>query len=359
MKQLNLGDSAELLALVSSGKTAPRLPFLPTIYEHAGALLGKTPSLVAQDANLIVEGNLLAYELYGSDLITVGVDIYNIEAEAMGAKMEYFDDCSMPSAQNGIVTDISQIGDIKMPNIKSDGRMPLIVEASKRLIEHFSEGNRLRVPVSTAIVGPFTLASIIFGYEALLMKMLLEPEEFEKIMAFTVNYGHYYGKSLIGEGISVSVNESFIAPPLLTRELFTDHVLTYEKQLIDRLLASGAKYVPLVCGGNTTDISEALAQTGTSQLMADFSTDRLKIKDLCIANNINLRASINSKTLEDGNMQKIAEEITTVINDVFGPRFLFGCGIVSYNTKPENVIAMRHMAEEIYNEKLKKENKLV
>ena len=53
--------------------------------QHGAAVLGRTPSEVARDAGLMAEAAVASYRTYGHDLVTVGIDIYNIEAEALGA----------------------------------------------------------------------------------------------------------------------------------------------------------------------------------------------------------------------------------------------------------------------------------
>lgn len=73
------------------------IPFIPTIYDHAAALIGRTPSELAQNEDLLVECQLAAYERYGHDLVTVGLDIYNVEAEALGGRVHFYDDNTTPT----------------------------------------------------------------------------------------------------------------------------------------------------------------------------------------------------------------------------------------------------------------------
>ena len=63
------------------------LPFTPVIYEHAARFVGRTPWEVSRDAELMFDGHRLAYQEYRQQVIAVGIDIYNLEAEAYGAKV--------------------------------------------------------------------------------------------------------------------------------------------------------------------------------------------------------------------------------------------------------------------------------
>jgi hypothetical protein len=63
--------------------TSPdRRPFIPAIHEHGATLPGKGPSEVSRDASLMAEAALAGCRTYGHGLVTVGMDIYNTEAEA-------------------------------------------------------------------------------------------------------------------------------------------------------------------------------------------------------------------------------------------------------------------------------------
>ena len=64
---------------------ARQTDFAPSIYEHAAALIGKTPLDVSQTSDLLFRAHAEAFRLYGHSPIVVGIDIYNLEAEAYGS----------------------------------------------------------------------------------------------------------------------------------------------------------------------------------------------------------------------------------------------------------------------------------
>ena len=88
--------SKQRLAAIAIGQQPDKIPFLPTIIEHAAYLIGQTPSTVAQDASLMAEAHIKAYSRYCPDAVTIGVDIYNIEAEALGCMVRFYNDASIP-----------------------------------------------------------------------------------------------------------------------------------------------------------------------------------------------------------------------------------------------------------------------
>ena len=74
-------NSKERLQAVNYKKEVDRIPFMPTIFEHNARIINKTPSEVALQVNLLAGSHIKAYGLYGHDAVTVGIDVYNIEAE--------------------------------------------------------------------------------------------------------------------------------------------------------------------------------------------------------------------------------------------------------------------------------------
>ncbi len=67
-----------------------KVPFVPAIYEHKARLIGRSPSEVARSGELLVEALEKELETYDPDVLTVGLDVYNVEAEAAGCAVRYF-----------------------------------------------------------------------------------------------------------------------------------------------------------------------------------------------------------------------------------------------------------------------------
>ena len=61
-----------------------RISLSLSVYEHAAAVIGRTPWEVSRDKELLWQAQSEAFELYGHFPVVVGTDIYNIEAEAYG-----------------------------------------------------------------------------------------------------------------------------------------------------------------------------------------------------------------------------------------------------------------------------------
>ena len=69
---------------------ADKVPFVPAVYEHKARLVGRSPSEVCRDLDLLTEALEKELEIYDPDALTVGIDVYNVEAEAAGCEGRYF-----------------------------------------------------------------------------------------------------------------------------------------------------------------------------------------------------------------------------------------------------------------------------
>lgn len=318
------------------------IPFVPTIYEHAAALIGRFPSEVARNEDLLVEGLTAAYERYRQPLVSVGLDIYNIEAEALGGILDYPLDTSLPALRSPLINTPSDFKALRVPDPQSDGRMPMLLNACRRL------KTVLPAVISGTVIGPFTLAAILRGFEDFTMDMFDDPDFAMEQLRFAVEVAFKFASAYHELGVNIAINESWIAPPLCAPDMYREFAQPLEKDLISRLTAIGVPRVSLISGGNTTAIVADMLETGTSYIMADWDCDRRAIRALCESRGILLRASIPPGLVERGNEIELREAVNRVMEDCGAyPNLVFGCGIVSYSTPPEHVLLLKRLVEEL------------
>jgi len=314
------------------------IPFVPTIYEHCAALISRLPSEVARSEDLLVEGQLAAYKQYQHPLLSIGLDIYNIEAEALGGIVDYPQDSSLPALRSPIIKNSSDFKALRIPNPQSDGRMPMLLGACRRLKA------ALPATISGTVTGPFTLAAILRGFEEFTMDMFDTPDFAKQQLQFAAEVAFEFAAAYHELGVNIAINESWIAPPLCAPDLYRTFAQPVETELITRLKNLGVPRVSLVCGGNTTAIAADMLATGTSYIMADWDCDRRAIRALCEPKGTMLRASIAPRMVEHGNEAELTDAVRMVMADCGSyPAFVFGCGIVSYSTPPENVLLLKKL----------------
>ena len=113
-----------------SQKSDPdRVPVLAQINEHVFQLFGADMREAYTNAGKFVEMNRAVFEYYGLDLPGFYYDIYNIEAEALGQRINW-DPRRMPDVDRGnpLIREPRDLDRLKPPDFKKSGRMPFVLE---------------------------------------------------------------------------------------------------------------------------------------------------------------------------------------------------------------------------------------
>lgn len=174
-----------------------RPPFVPAVYEHKAALLGRTPSKVCRDAGLLREALLRELEIYDPDVLTVGIDVYNVEAEALGCRVRYFEDSNdVPAVASPLLRGAGGADQLEVPDPESAGRMPLFLDTAGRLGRELGSD----VPVRGAVSGPFSLACALLGTAEVLVGTSRRPRVDRETPGFLRPGDRRLWKGVPGEG---------------------------------------------------------------------------------------------------------------------------------------------------------------
>jgi uroporphyrinogen decarboxylase len=115
------------------------MKFEPAIYEHAAKLIGKTPWEVSRNKDLIVQGHKAAFELYGHTPVVVGVDIYNLEAEAFGSVIAEPDGDGIPAPEHHLCEEVADIMELADFDPATSGRLAMVIAAAQELKEQLPD----------------------------------------------------------------------------------------------------------------------------------------------------------------------------------------------------------------------------
>ncbi|HEY9188445.1 MAG TPA: uroporphyrinogen decarboxylase family protein [Ignavibacteria bacterium] len=333
--------SKERILSILCNKKPDKIPFAPAIYEHKAALINKTPSEVSQNVDLLCYSIEKEYETYQTDILVVGIDIYNIEAEALGCEVNYNCGNEVPTIKNRILND-SNLKDLKIPNPLKDGRMPIIIEASKKICTKY--GND--VYICCGVSGPFSLASSLMGDEDLLITSIENPEYLNDVLGFTTEVIKKYSQSILETGSDVIVFDSASAPPLVSPNQFKENILPFVKDLFNHLKTNGSKFLSYIVGGNTISNVDSYIEAGIKNIICDFNANINEFIEKAKTSDITIRKNINPLHLINKNKAEIKNEVTQIMelsNDFH--RLIIGTGILPYNTDPEMV---QHLKKIIY-----------
>ncbi len=326
-----------------------RVPFVPAVYEHKASLIRRRPSEIARDGRLLLQALERELVVYRPDALTLGVDVYNVEAEALGCPVRFFDDSEDVPAVTGPPAAGADPDRLPLPRPDADGRMPLFLEAAARAVERWGD----RIFVRGALTGPWSLACALAGTERLLLETMDDPPFVRRLLDFCADVAAGYGRGFLDRGAGVIVFDSKASPAASSPRVFRDFVApVYRDRLLPALKAGGAKFVPVIVGGNTDAIAGDLLDAGATQVLCDAGSDLGLFERVCRAAGASFRFNIDARLVHRGDRRAIYDRTMEFIRSAGRrPGALLGCGVVAYDASPSSVLAIRAAIEDDLDER--------
>jgi len=319
-------------------KSSNKIPFMPTIIEHAAAIINQTPSAAARDADLMAKAHIQAYNLYHQDAVTVGMDVYNIEAEALGCQVRLYEDNSIPGILTHPLTLESDPGSIIFS--ANLGRIQLVLDAATQVKATIGSDTR----VSVGICGPFSVLIELLGFEAAIHAFIDEDERVGPLLNAVLEFQKEYASAIASRGLGITVFESWASPPLITPDIYKEYTLPYQQGLFGHLKILGLAATPLVIGGDTRPILDLILESGTTLLVSDYNTPLDLYVQKAKTKGLSLRANIDPKLVSRGDFDAIEARV----NEIYAqqetyPKLIIGTGVVPYDTPQANLLRVRDM----------------
>jgi uroporphyrinogen decarboxylase len=285
-------------------------------------------------------------ETYDPDMLVAGIDVYNVEAEALGCNVVYFDDSiDVPAIAEAVLKSPDDLKRLAVPDPERDGRMPLFLEAAAAVQRRVGR----ELIVRGALTGPFSMAAALAGTDSFLMAAVEDPAFAARAMEFTSQVTVAFGKAFIAVGVEPIVFDSWATPQMCSPRVFRELVAPlYRDYVIPEFRAAGARFVPLIIGGKTDAVIDDLIATDADQLLADAPANRKLFLEKCTRAKKPFRANVRAQLVHSGPLEEIRGQALEILRDCGGyAGFLFGCGIVAYDCPPEHVRVMRDLLEEM------------
>jgi uroporphyrinogen decarboxylase len=328
-------------------ETSDRVPFLPAIYEHKAWFIGETPSRVCRDADLLTKALLAEYERVQPDALTIGIDVYNVEPEAIGCKVVYYEgsDTSVPAIapESVVFQGTDGVSSLKMPDPRKDGRMPLNIEVAGNIMRLLGK----EIPIRAALSGPFSLAAHLTGLENLFMLVFTQPSLVHELLDFSCEVIKRYGQAFIDLGCGVVIFDSQASTELLSPLVYREFVLPRTRALIEHFHQQGVRNVPLIIGGNTTKMLDEYLETGANNLLCDARADVKEFLRKCSPARRAFRRNMDSTDFATIPSEAIFNRTLGCLKESEGyPGFILGTVIVPYGTPLSALDAARSAIEE-------------
>ena len=317
--------------------------FCPAIYDYKVNFSNTTQNLFGQSESEFIEAAEKEIQQLQSEVVTCGYDIYNVEAEALGAKINRENTDIFPEILEPLLKDLNEI---KLPILREPGgRMPLFINATKNLSHKYQQQAYIRVAVSC----PFSMAGRLYRNDQLIMDCILNPEEVHKLLEYCTEIIITHLGGYIDEGQDVVIFDSLASPPLISPEIYNNLIFPFHQRIFEFMKNNGMQIRPLIMGGNTMPIMEKLTKTGANQLLLDYiiplKDTRAILDQQKLAFRINIDPAViagENQSLIDAHMEKILKYIGQ------RPNLIIGTGILLKNTPLKNIQFVRDFISTYY-----------
>ena len=226
---------------------------------------------MSRNCDLLAQGHIKAFGLYEHCPVVVGIDIYNLEAEAYGATVCRPSGNGIPAISRHPFDTVKELLNLEPLDPQKQGRIPMVIEAARRVAEQCPRAD-VRVPLS----GPFSLAANLAGFEGLLCEIQTGPDLVVRALRHLVTGQVEFCKEVVRRGLDISFFESAATPPLLSPQNFRDIELGALKEIMEKTAAVVGNPVPCIMGGDTLPILDYILQTGTGYVCCPAKTDQQK-----------------------------------------------------------------------------------
>ncbi|HOX87127.1 MAG TPA: uroporphyrinogen decarboxylase family protein [bacterium] len=319
------------------------MQFSPSVYEHAARFVPYTPWQVSRNLDLMVQAHAAAYERYRHQPITVGIDIYNLEAEAYGAQVAEPQENDIPTIATPLCDNMDAVLQLTPFDPVISGRLKLVIDAGKQLKNKYPSTD-IRIPVS----GPFSIASNLLGMEPLLLELAFNPQSALQALTCLADNQLVFCRAILQAGLKITFFESAATPPLVSPQQFERILLPVLQQMNEKIQAISGEPIALVMGGDTCTILPALIQIGSNYLICPSETDQQRFMEMVAAfPEIMVRINLNPRVVSYGKREEIVAEIDRIF-DLAGTRqrVCLGTGVLAYDVPPENVDLIQEIVKQ-------------
>jgi uroporphyrinogen decarboxylase len=301
------------------------------------------------DASAMVRAQLTLHELVGQDVICIGSDNFYI-AEAFGCETTRSDD-ELPSLVTPPLDSIEDVYRLEVPDPRTQGRMPLMLEAIGMLRRAVGDEVAIRAPGT----GAFALASYFVGTQQWLLDVAMAEAGFDEGKEAAVHHALglatealiEFGKACFDAGADlVQCGDSLASCNVISPKTYERYAWPYEKQSFSAWREHGITTGILHICGNAGKVLELYRDTGAGLIELDSAVDLTdasrRLDGITIIGNVDTVSEL---------LQASPAETETAarrcIEETGGRNFILGSGcLVPRYTPVENVRTLVRVAHE-------------
>jgi len=254
---------------------------LPILSFPAAQKLGVTVEQLVKDASLQADTMaLIAVET--ETLAAVSLMDLSVEAEAFGAKVQYFTD-EVPAVVGQLVCDLDEAEELEVPDL-SAGRASTCVEGIRLAKERISDK-----PVLAGMIGPYSLAGRLMDVTEIMYVCYDEPEAVHVVLNKVTEYLIRYAGAMKQAGADGIV----IAEPLagiLSPDMAQEFSHPYVKRIVDAMAEENFAVIYHNCGNSVSHMLPGIFSIGATAYHFGNAVDMTEVMEqapadaLCMGN---------------------------------------------------------------------------
>jgi len=206
--------------------TGDRVPVFAQLHEFAMKWNGVSGKIFYTSPEIFVKGILDTASAFGIDIPDNSGDAYHLEAEALGAKIMFYENQSPAMDQSRLLIENEKdLAKLKAPDPYSSGRLPFALDCLRIFKELTGTTS------SFTFCAPFSLAALLVGYEKLVMAIYERPDFVKKVL-------HFLTEAVIAPFIQAAFKEFEDCPsadgadalaslPFLTQDMLDEFCIPY------------------------------------------------------------------------------------------------------------------------------------
>ena len=325
----------------AAGEEVDRIPTTLSEGETIPPLYGYKMHDYYFSADVMVDVESRMIEDFDSDNAGMGLGLRTM-VEALGTELAYPDNSVSYIVKPGM-QDFSDLDHMELPDVRKDGRFPIITEAFRRLIDQYGDVRGF----GSGLAGPFTTAAELIGTEKFLIATVKNKEEVHRLLQFTTDCIVQCCRDLNEMlGIKFMLSEPMGAKNLISKRQFKEFFLPYLEQAVRRMNEFQGSTGLHICG-QTRDRWQEIADSGVSSFWMDNCESLKDFRDQ-FGGQVALTGNISPvDILKNGAPEEIETEIIRAIGEAgdnpMGYTLCPGCTTPMGTTK-ENMIAFMNAA---------------
>ncbi|QBE99716.1 hypothetical protein PMF13cell1_05302 [Blautia producta] len=195
--------------------------------------------LFRHNGQAMAECTLLVQDYLNLDILTANMDVYNFEAEAMGAKIKFFPDhCPDFDRSDYFIKDPSDLNKIRFGGL-DQGRFPYLIQYCKAY-KHYTGVDTF--PIFSA---PWTLAGNLYGIENLIMATIEDPEFVHEFLRRIVDDYHVPMFHALNDAVpgfaEMDFVDAFASVPMVNVSIVNEFIRPYLQRELDKLNMPGIR----------------------------------------------------------------------------------------------------------------------